>query len=140
MPNSTSRDALLLLCRFCLSFLFLWGGTVKLMNPPAFVAMLAHEGVPASTWFGYFGIFAEVGGGLALLVGWHTRLLTLLFVVYLIVATLIGHRFWEFTGPAYVANRVNFTKNVAAVGGMLLLWITGPGGWSWDGIVRKLKD
>ncbi len=131
------RSPALLFCRFCLSFLFLWGGTVKAMNMPAFAAQMAREGMPFPEIFPALAVFIELGGGLAILFGLWTRLTASLFVVYIVVATLIDHRFWEMPMPAYTANRVNFTKNVAIVGGMVLLTMIGPGRWSLDRILNR---
>ena len=52
--------------------------------------------------------------------------------LFTLVATFAAHRFWEFDG-AQVANQMNhFFKNLAIVGGMVILAATGPGPLSVD--------
>jgi putative oxidoreductase len=137
--SESNRDAMLLFSRFCLSFLFLWGGIVKAMNPGAFAAHMAQEGMPAGMLLAWLAVTIEIGGGLALLFGVATRTMALLFIPYIVVATLIDHRFWEMAQPAYTANRVNLTKNLAILPGMLLLAHLGPGNWSLDALFGRTK-
>ena len=128
----SEQPAVLLLCRFLLAFLFIYGGWGKLMNPAGFAAQMAHEGMPFSDMFPWLAIIIEIGGGLALLFGVFTGPVALLFVPYILVATFIDHRFWEMQMPASAINRVMFTKNLAICGGMFLLWLQGAGAWSID--------
>jgi putative oxidoreductase len=133
------QSGALVFCRFCLSFLFLWGGWVKLLNMDMFAAQMAREGMPHPEIFPYLAVFIELAGGLALLFGLWTRTTAVLFAIYIVVATLIDHRFWEMPMPAYTANRVNFTKNVAIVGGMVLLTMMGPGRYSIDAYMQRRR-
>jgi putative oxidoreductase len=68
--------------------------------------------------------------GLAIAVGFYTRLLALLLAFYTIVTAFIGHRFWAMTGVAAYDNEINFFKNPSIMGGLLLLCVTGPGKYS----------
>ena len=73
-------------------------------------------------------------GGLALLLGAFTRCAALAVLVFTVVATLIGHRCWEIAEPA--ARRMqqsHFAKNLAIMGGILLLFVTRAGRFSVDG-------
>jgi putative oxidoreductase len=58
--------------------------------------------------------------------------------VFTIIATAIGHRYWEIAEPA--ARRVqqsNFAKNITIIGGFILLFVTGGGRFSVDGWRRR---
>ena len=58
--------------------------------------------------------------------------------MFVIIATLIGHRYWEITEPA--ARRIqqsNFAKNITIIGGLILLVVTGAGRFSVDGWRRR---
>jgi putative oxidoreductase len=131
------RSVALLVCRIGFAILFIWGGWLKLLNPGGFADQMAHEGMPMSGIFPWLAIIIEIGGGLALLTGTYTRTVALLFVPYVVAATLIDHRFWEMTGPAWGANRANFCKNLVIIAGFVLLWIVGPGALSVDAMFRR---
>jgi putative oxidoreductase len=138
MPE-TNRDALLLFCRFCLCYIFITSGWDKLMDPAGFAGHLGSAGVPAATLFAWVGIIAEFAGGVAILFGALTRFVAILYIPYLVAATLIGHRYWELSGGARVGSLTNFDKNLAMIGGYALLAYTGPGGWSVDALLGRTK-
>jgi putative oxidoreductase len=80
----------------------------------------------------------EFLGGLALMAGFWTRCATLAIIVFTIVATLIGHRYWEITDAALRrVQHVQFSKNLAIIGGLALLVVTGGGRLSVDGWRRR---
>jgi putative oxidoreductase len=65
---------------------------------------------------------AKVIGGLALAAGVQPRLAALGLAVSLVPTTFAGHPFWEQTEPAArAAHQAHFFKNVAVLGGLLLI-------------------
>lgn len=82
-------------------------------------------------------IAAEIGGGLALLVGWQTRWAALGLVLFLIPTTLIFHHFWDLPEPEHAAQRIQFSKNLAVMGGLLGFAALGAGAISLDGWIAK---
>jgi putative oxidoreductase len=49
-------------------------------------------------------------------------------VVFTILATAIGHRFWEISDPAVQPMQmIMFLKNIAIIGGLLQVWAGGVG-------------
>ena len=69
----------------------------------------------------------ELGGALALLIGWKTRWAAWLLALFVLIATCMAHRFWEFDA-AQQANQLNhFLKNLAIIGGLLFIAAFGPG-------------
>lgn len=123
-----TRDLVLLLARILLGWIFLRSGFGKVTDVGAFTASLARRGVPMTDVLGPLGAAVEFFGGLALILGFKIRYSALLMVAFVVVATLIGHRFWEFADAA--ARRTQqgqFNKNLALIGGMLALWVAGAG-------------
>ena len=56
----------------------------------------------------------------------------------MIVATLISHRYWEYTDVAMRrANDINFYKNVAIIGGAFYVFVTGSGRYALDTLLRR---
>ncbi len=125
-------DAMLLLARILLGYIFVLSGWGKLMGLAGFAASLERQGVPASYAFAIIGAAVEFAGGLALIIGIATRYAALALIVFTLAATGIAHRFWEFDEAARRGQAINFNKNMAMVGGLLAMFVAGPGGFSLD--------
>ena len=118
--------------RALLSAVFLVAGARKIMIWGAQVGYFTKLGFPAPEFFTVVAILIELGAGLALLVGWRTRWAAWLLALFVLIATFMAHRFWEFDA-AQVANQLNhFLKNVAIIGGLLFVAAFGPGPASVD--------
>ena len=63
----------------------------------------------------------QVAAGVMLAVGILPRLSALALAGSLVPTTLGGHRFWEQHGPAAAAQRTQFLKNAAILGGLILV-------------------
>jgi putative oxidoreductase len=120
--------------RLLIGWLFVESGWRKLLGMDAFIQSLVQRRVPYATILGWIGAPLEFFGGLALMLGFMTRCSTLAMVVFTIAATLIGHRYWEITdAAARRMQHVHFSKNLAIIGGLILLVVTGGGRFSVDG-------
>jgi len=69
---------------------------------------------------------------LSLVLGLWTRWGAILGIVYVIIATAVAHRFWQSPDAQWVAQYTNFSKNLAILGGLILIYITGAGAFSVD--------
>jgi len=102
----------------------------------AFAASLAGRGVPQPEMWAVIGASVEFIGGVLIVAGFKTRLASLLMILFVIVATGISHRYWEFAEAARRAQESQFFKNLSILGGFLLLLATGAGRFSLDGLRR----
>jgi putative oxidoreductase len=93
---------------------------------------MASAGMPMVGIFLPLAILVELGGGIALIVGWKARWVALALAGFTLVASLIFHNYWTMTGDAVMTNMLFFYKNVAAIGGMLMVFAFGPGRFSVD--------
>src|SRR5262249_34145884 len=131
------RDFLILVARVLIGLIFVAGGWGKVTGVESFITGLDRRGVPAASLLGYVGAFSEFLGGIAIVFGAGTRYAALLILLFTIIASLISHRYWEFTDPAqYRQQHTQFYKNVTMMGGMVLLFVTGGGRFSIDGLFR----
>ena len=135
--GTMQAEFVLLLGRVLLGGIFVMSGWGKLMGLSAFAASLQSRGVPAPEVLSVVGACVEFFGGLAVVLGLWTHLAALLMVTFVIVATLISHRFWEFDGPQRALQYSNFNKNLAILGGLLVLSIAGAGRLSPDGALTR---
>jgi putative oxidoreductase len=130
-------DALALVARLLIGWLFFDFGWMKLMGHEGAVRYLAGLHVPAPELMYWLVVLAELGIGVALILGIATRYASLFTFVYLIIATAIAHRYWE-AQPAAVTNQyAHFCKNLAIMGGTLLLYVLGAGRFSLDAWLQR---
>lgn len=82
----------------------------------------------------------EFAGGISVLIGWRARSAALLLLVYLIPVTAIFHNFWAAQGMEAQIEMMNFLKNVAIMGGLLLIAAFGAGPYSVDSWLRRRRN
>lgn len=126
MNNSTLNSATQLTGRVLMSFIFIMAGISKIGAYTGTQGYMESMGVPGILL--PLVILLEVGGGLALLVGWQTRIAAFLLAGFSIVSAVIFH-----ANFADQMQSILFMKNVAIAGGLLIL-VAGAGqDWSIDG-------
>ena len=133
----SGADTLTLVARLLIGWLFLDYGWMKLFGYAGTVKYLANLHVPAPELLYWPAMLSELIIGAALIVGIATRYISLYTVFYLVIATALAHRYWEYPAPAVGAQYANFCKNLAIIGGVLLLYVLGPGRDSVDAWLRR---
>jgi putative oxidoreductase len=135
----STGDGFALVGRVLLGLLFLMNVWPRLVAGPVpgFARYLASLGFPAPEFFAWLSTSIEIVGCLALIFGVATRYGSLLLLLYIIIATVTAHRYWEYPAAGQVAQYNNLIKNLAIMGGLLLLFVTGAGRFSIDGWLRK---
>ncbi len=126
-----------LLGRIAIAALFLPAGLNKLMGVEATTGYFASLGLPAAAVLVWVVIAIEILGGLALILGYHTRLVAIALAVFTLLASIAGHAFWAAPVDAAFIAQLLFFKNIAVTGGLLVLASSGAGSISIDG--RKAK-
>jgi putative oxidoreductase len=126
MNNSTLNSATQLTGRVLLSFIFIMAGISKIGAYTGTQGYMESMGVPGILL--PLVIMLEVGGGLALLLGWQTRIAAFLLAGFSIVSALIFH-----ANFADQMQSILFMKNIAIAGGLLLLVAGAAQDWSIDG-------
>jgi putative oxidoreductase len=133
---ASTSDIVLLIGRIMLGWIFLRSGYGKMFDIGAVAASFPPRGIPA--FMAYISVPAEFFGGLFLILGLATRYVTLLMVVFMLVATFSSHRYWEVAeAAARRAQDMNFWKNISMLGGVCLLFVCGAGRFSLDTLLRK---
>ena len=130
--NPNTQQLVALVGRILLAAIFVISGFNKIGGFDGVVGYIASKGLPVPQVLAALTVALELGGGILLIVGYQTRLVALLFFLWLIPTTFIFHKFWGIDA-AQVQNQMNnFLKNVSIMGGMLLLCAYGPGAYSVD--------
>lgn len=120
------------LARILISVIFLVAGSMKLMHFSATAQMLADKGIPLAAVATAIVILIELGGGIALVLGFKTKFVAAVQFIYLIPVTVMFHNFWAAPPELHQMQMMNFLKNVAIMGGLLILATRGAGASSVD--------
>jgi putative oxidoreductase len=126
------RDGAMLLGRVLLAILFIWSGAGKVGGFDGLVSAIVGMELPLPQVLAAITILIEVGGGIALLLGWNARWAALAIALFLVVITPLFHGFWASPEAQVMAQQINFFKNVAILGGVLMVIGCGPGRYSLD--------
>jgi putative oxidoreductase len=122
-----------LIGRILIAALFLVAGVGKAMSFAGTAGYMAKLGFPVPEVMTALAIVVEAGGAILLIVGWKTRWVALGLAIFVVIATLAAHRFWDIPDVGQMMNqRTQFLKNLSIIGGLLLLSAFGPGSVSVD--------
>jgi putative oxidoreductase len=110
-------NQLFLVGRICLAVLFVVSGFGKLTDASAYAGYMASQGLPSPLAMTYVVGCCELLGGLAVVIGFQTRILGIVLALYCVATGLIAHR----------GDMTELMKNIGLAGGFLLLAASGPG-------------
>ncbi len=111
--------------RVFIAAIFVLAGLNKISGYQGTAGYMESMGVPAMLL--PVVIALEVGGGLAIILGWRTRLFAFLLAGFSLLSALVFHL--NFSDQMQF---IMFWKNVAIAGGFLFLVVNGPGALALD--------
>ena len=133
---ANTADFVLLCGRILLGWVFVRYGYGKLFDIAAVANSFPARGLPP--WMAYIAVPAEFFGGVALLLGVATRYVVGVMLIFMLVASFSSHAYWSMADAARRgANDAHFWKNMSMIGGLLLLFVVGPGRLSVDRFLAK---
>lgn len=116
--------------RIAIGVMFLWSGAGKFGAIDQTVGYMHAYGMPASAALAWIAALIEFVGGIMLIVGWRTRWVAAVLFVFTLVASVVFHAYWSAPAGEAMAQQINFMKNVAIMGGLLLLFCYGSGSFA----------
>ena len=125
MNQSTLTAATQVTGRALMSAIFILSGIGKLGAYAATQGYMESKGVPGVLLPAV--ILLELGGGLAVLLGWQTRISASLLAGFCLLSAMIFH-----ANFGDQMQSILFLKNMAMAGGFLFLVAGGAGAWSLD--------
>ena len=111
--------------RLLIANIFLIDGINKISYYEGVAEWMFLKGVPE--YLLPLVILLEIGGALAIILGWRVKLFSFLFFVFCILTAIIFHS--DFTNNM---DKVIFMKNMSMAGGFLFLFLHGGGDFSLD--------
>ncbi len=116
-----------LIARTAIALIFLHSGIGKLSNFGGTQEQIASAGLPLAALVAVFTIAFQLLGGASLILGYKARIGAGLLLAFLIPATLVFHN--PIADPGQM---IQFLKNLAIIGGLLLVATYGSGPVSLD--------
>jgi putative oxidoreductase len=116
-----------LLGRILLAHIFIISGLGKIAGFQGTAQYIGSHGLPAAQLLTVLVIIVELGGGIALLIGWKARWAAAALFIFSLLAAVIFHAFWSAPADQAMMQQINFMKNLAIMGGMLYVLVYGPG-------------
>ncbi|MGE6743467.1 DoxX family protein [Allorhizobium pseudoryzae] len=137
---STTNNAVLLVARILLSFIFILSGFGKLTDPSATAGMITGAGLPAATALAYLAGLFELVTGLAVLVGFQTKIVGWALALFCIFTGAVFHSGtvavpgWPDAALGWInaLNSIMMMKNFTLAGAYILLATVGAGAYSLD--------
>jgi putative oxidoreductase len=126
-----SQGAVVVLGRFFFALIFLMAGANHFSRQT--IAFSASQGVPLASIAVPLSGVLSIAGGLSILLGYRAKLGAWLIVLFLVPVTVMMHKFWLVQDPMMAQiQMILFMKNVAMLGGALLISQLGAGPFSLD--------
>ncbi len=122
-----SNDVILLISRILLAIIFIMAGFSKFGDIAGTAGYIGSVGLPATTLLAWLAAIFEVVAGVAILVGFQTRI-----VAWLLVAFCLFTGFAFHLAPSDQIQMILLMKNLAIAGGFMALVVSGPGAMSVD--------
>lgn len=116
----------LLVGRVLISYMFILSGYDKIVHLEGNQGYMEMVGVPGILI--YPAILVEILAGIAVLVGYQTRIAAVLLAGFCVLSGFLFH-----FDPADQMQMISFNKNIAIAGGFLFLVAMGPGSLSVEG-------
>ena len=117
MPTFT-QGAISLLARWLISVIFVTSAYSKIFGWSANVEYMHSKHMPAAGLLLAAALIVEAVGSVCLITGFGARIAATVMFFYMIPVTFLLHEFMS----------VNFQKNLALMGGLLMIAAFGPGG------------
>ncbi len=135
-----SQNVIVLIGRILLSIIFITSGFGKLGDPSGTAGMITNAGWPAATLLAYLAGIFELAAGVAVLVGFQTRIASYLLAAFCLVTAFVFHgsaiNIPDFpeaaNGLLSLFNQIMMMKNITIAGAFLVLAGFGPGALSVD--------
>ena len=116
--------------RLLIVYIFATSGLGKVFSWSDNVAYMSTRHLPMIPVLLAIAAVIELGGSICLVTGYHARLAAFIMFFYLTAVTVLFHNYWSASGDLMGMQQTHFRKNLAIMGGLLMLAYCGPGRWA----------
>ena len=91
---------------------------------------MAAEKVPLIPVLLAAAMVIELAGSVCLVTGYQARIAAFVMFLYTTAVTVLFHNYWASSDMMAAMQETHFRKNLAIMGGLLMLAYSGPGEWA----------
>ncbi len=127
-----AQGFLALIARILLALMFLLAGISKFGGLEGTAGYITSKGLPMAPLLAIATAALEVVAAVMLIVGWQARWAALALAAFTLLASVLFHNYWAMPAAQQMVQQLMFMKNTAVVGGLLMVFVFGPGSLSLD--------
>ncbi len=127
VPTESVSNGLALAGRILIAAIFILSGVAKAADPASTIGYISAAGLPFPQLAFVGAVLVELGGGVALVLGYRTRIVALALAIFSVLTAIGFH-----SALADQNQFIHFFKNIAMAGGLLQVVTFGGGRFSLD--------
>jgi putative oxidoreductase len=116
--------------RLMMTYIFATSGIGKIFDWPGNVAYMGTRHLPMIPVLLAAAMVIEVAGSLCLVTGYQARVAAFVMFWYTTAVTVLFHNYLASSAMMAGMQETHFRKNLAIMGGLLMLAYSGPGKWA----------
>jgi putative oxidoreductase len=116
--------------RLMMTYVFATSGIAKIFDWTGNVAYMGTRHLPMIPVLLAAAMVIEVAGSLCLVTGYQARVAAFAMFWYTTAVTVLFHNYWAASDMMAAMQETHFRKNLAIMGGLLMLAYSGPGEWA----------
>ncbi|QLR43333.1 DoxX family protein [Enterobacter sp. RHBSTW-00994] len=113
----------MLIARIIMTPLFIYSGFSKIFNLTDNALKTPFGDTLPGEMMIVVAIIIEIGGSLALIMGYKMKAVSLLLIFYVLLTSIMFHPFWFYTGTQRTGQIIQFTKNLSICAGLIYFWV-----------------
>ena len=126
--------------RLLIVYIFATSGIAKLFDWSGNVQYMSTRHLPLIPALLAIAMLIEIAGSICLVIGLYARVAAFVMFLYLTAVTVLFHNYWAFSGMLAGTQETHFRKNLAIMGGLLMVAAQGPGKWALGRKSTKLDE
>ena len=116
--------------RLLITYIFATSGIAKVFSWSENVQYMSTRHLPMIPVLLAIATVIELVGSVCLMNGYQSRVAAFVMFLYTTAVTVLFHNYWAASGMLAGMQETHFRKNLAIMGGLLVLAYSGPGKWS----------
>ena len=116
--------------RSMITYIFATSGIAKVFSWSDNVKYMSTRHLPMIPVLLAIAMVVELAGSICLITGYQARIAAFIMFWYTTAVTVIFHNYWAASEAMAGMQETHFRKNLAIMGGLLVLAYSGPGRWA----------
>lgn len=120
------EKVVLIIARIIITPLFIYSGLGKILHFSDNVAKTPFGDTLVGQLMIVAAIIIELGGSLCFLTGYRLKAVSIIWIVYVFLTSVLFHQFWLYTGAQQSSQFIAFGKNLSIISGLIYFSLFTP--------------